>query len=156
MSLNGSVRQYQPKGYTNMPQEHGIPLLPGNNFHDDPICRANLKKSHTLGMNRSTAQDPPPLAKYEFQHTQPTSTVGSRRSSQIATPPIEAPPVEDIILRFLAYFKEGVPEGVGETVRIRRVAVLYHLQDNTLLVREASQINSGMAQGVLVRRQRVP
>jgi hypothetical protein len=85
------------------------------------------------------------LAKYDFQNAP------SRKNSVAKTP--EVP--EDTILRFLAYYKEGIPEGVKESVRVRRVAVLFHIRDNTLLVREANQINSGLSQGVLVRRQRI-
>eukprot|EP00760_Papus_ankaliazontas_P021836 PhM_4_TR18747/c0_g1_i1/m.1437 len=144
-------REYKPKGVSNHPKDLGLPMLPGNNFHDQPICRSTIRKSHTLAMPRAVAPNAAPPAQYDYMNLPPgLQTRPSQRPSTM--PPA---PQEDIVLRFLAYFKESVPEGANENVRVRRVAIVYHDTDKTLLVREANQLNSGMSQGVLVRRQKV-
>lgn len=60
------------------------------------------------------------------------------------------------VLRFYGYFKEAVAESPAENHRARRVVVCYHLADGTLQVTEPKQDNSGIAQGVFVRRHQVP
>ncbi|CAL8469429.1 g8970 [Coccomyxa elongata] len=50
------------------------------------------------------------------------------------------------VLRWFAYFEEVVPESAEEQYRIRRVTILYYLEDDTLEVTEPKQENSGILQ----------
>ncbi|KAI8464444.1 MAG: hypothetical protein J3K34DRAFT_526184 [Monoraphidium minutum] len=60
------------------------------------------------------------------------------------------------VLRFWGYFQESVTESNIENHRVRRVALYYYLADDSLQVTEPQQDNSGIQQGIFVRRHQVP
>jgi len=60
------------------------------------------------------------------------------------------------VLRFYGYFKEAVVETNLENYRVRKVVLLYYLEDDTCHVLEPKQDNSGIPQGQLIRRHRFP
>lgn len=60
------------------------------------------------------------------------------------------------VLRFYGYFKESVTESNLESSRVRRLIVFFYLVDNTLSIDEIKQVNSGIPQGVFLKRQNVP
>ena len=61
------------------------------------------------------------------------------------------------VLRFFGHFHESIPNGMGtETSRVRTVHVLYFLEDDTLSLVEPRLHNSGLDQGILVKRHRIP
>ncbi|KIY98702.1 EF-hand domain-containing protein 1 [Monoraphidium neglectum] len=60
------------------------------------------------------------------------------------------------VLRFWGYFQESVTESNIENHRMRRVALHYYLADDSLQVAEPKQDNSGIPQGIFVRRHQVP
>jgi len=64
--------------------------------------------------------------------------------------------LENKILRFFAYYKEGIHESAEETSRIRRCNIYYYLEDDTIQVTEPKQDNSGVWQGRHVKRHRIP
>ena len=55
-----------------------------------------------------------------------------------------------------AFFEEAVPGSQIESKRIRKCLVYYYLEDDCLQVFEPAEENSGLPQGCLVRRHRVP
>ena len=59
------------------------------------------------------------------------------------------------VLRYFAYFKEHVVESALESYKIRRVVILYYLDDSTIHISEPKQSNSGAPQEVLLKRQMV-
>ncbi|XP_068429374.1 EF-hand domain-containing family member C2 [Clinocottus analis] len=59
-------------------------------------------------------------------------------------------------LCFEAFFQEAVPEAQDETYRIRRCKIYFYLEDDTVQVVEPKYKNSGIPQGTLLHRQRVP
>ncbi|XP_061547893.1 LOW QUALITY PROTEIN: EF-hand domain-containing family member C2 [Phycodurus eques] len=59
-------------------------------------------------------------------------------------------------LRFEAYFQEAVPEAPDETDRIRTCQIYFYPEDDTIRVVEPEYKNSGLRQGTLIRRQRIP
>jgi len=59
------------------------------------------------------------------------------------------------VLRFYGYFKESVTESVVENYRIRQVVVNYYLDDGTISITEPKQQNSGIPQGIFLKRQMV-
>jgi hypothetical protein len=60
------------------------------------------------------------------------------------------------VLRFNGYFKEAVVETNLENYRVRKVVIYYYLEDDTCAVTEPRQDNSGIPQGTLIRRHRLP
>jgi len=60
------------------------------------------------------------------------------------------------VLRFYAYFKETVDGSAIETYRVRKCTVFYFLEDDSMSIAEPKVANSGIAQGVFVKRHRVP
>jgi Ca2+-binding EF-hand superfamily protein len=64
--------------------------------------------------------------------------------------------LDRMVLRFFAYFKEAVHESRAEHFRVRKTTILYYLEDNTIQVNEPKEENSGIPQGVLIKRHHVP
>ncbi|KAK6091135.1 hypothetical protein BDEG_24632 [Batrachochytrium dendrobatidis JEL423] len=60
------------------------------------------------------------------------------------------------VLRFYAYFQEAVHERREEKYRIRRVNIYFYLEDDSVHVSEPKTVNSGIPQGTLIRRHRIP
>lgn len=60
------------------------------------------------------------------------------------------------VLRFYAYFQEHVVESKLENYRLRKVVIYYYLADETILVIEPRVSNSGIPQGVFIKRQKIP
>jgi hypothetical protein len=59
------------------------------------------------------------------------------------------------VLRFYGYFKESVVESRFENYKIRKLIILYHLEDHSIMISEPRQVNSGTPQGVFLKRQMV-
>eukprot|EP01060_Flectonema_neradi_P010502 TRINITY_DN17593_c0_g1_i1.p1 TRINITY_DN17593_c0_g1~~TRINITY_DN17593_c0_g1_i1.p1 ORF type:complete len:761 (+),score=139.87 TRINITY_DN17593_c0_g1_i1:76-2283(+) len=125
-----------------------LPLMPGTNelVHGD-LLRVNYRKCHTL------ASRDPPRASHPERDTfvmkeSATSGGGSLLPASLA--------MDRKVLRFRAYFKEAVNESATETDRTRQVILYYFLEDNTLAVVEPRQLNSGMNQGTLIKRHKIP
>ncbi|EFC40301.1 hypothetical protein NAEGRDRAFT_81047 [Naegleria gruberi] len=64
--------------------------------------------------------------------------------------------LEKKVLRFNAFFKEGVHESAVEQSRVRKCVIFYYLEDDTMHISEPKQDNSGIPQGTLVKRHRIP
>ena len=62
---------------------------------------------------------------------------------------------ETVVLRFFAYFKQSLVEAGDETYRVRYVRIYYYMEDDTIMIEEHKDRNSGMDQGVLLRRMKV-
>uniref|UniRef100_A0A7S1LQW8 EF-hand domain-containing family member C2 n=1 Tax=Neobodo designis TaxID=312471 RepID=A0A7S1LQW8_NEODS len=150
-----------------------LPVGIGANFNDDPICRRNLRKSHTTGA--SDVQHPDdagdvsnfvPEARYDALGTMVSTSqaYGSgasgahlkARATLEQRDPVPPHKADETVLRFLGYYSEPIPESPDESVRVHKVALLFHCVDATVLLREAAQVNSGLPQGVVLKRQTVP
>ncbi|DBB10039.1 TPA: Protofilament ribbon protein [Trebouxia sp. C0006] len=59
------------------------------------------------------------------------------------------------VLRWYGYFKEAVTESAVENYRVRKVVIFFYLEDNSCQVVEPKEDNSGLPQGVLIRRHRI-
>lgn len=59
------------------------------------------------------------------------------------------------VLRFYGYFKEAVVESNMENHRVRKVILYYYLEDDSMHVAEPRQDNSGIPQGVFIKRHKV-
>lgn len=57
---------------------------------------------------------------------------------------------------FNAYFKQTVHESPNEYYRVRDVKIYYYLEDDSMSLVEPVIQNSGIPQGKLIKRQRLP
>lgn len=147
-----------------------LPFLPGNSFSDPTKTRFHV--SQTLGYNNGysiplrpkvgVGGETLPINQLseaeldELANTRPTLTYGN---------PTKPAPVEFVpahvafdkkVLRFDAYFKQTVHESPNEYYRIRGVRIYYYLEDDSISVVEPAVENSGIPQGKLIKRQRLP
>ncbi len=60
------------------------------------------------------------------------------------------------MLQFSGFFKESVHESALENYRVRKCVINYYLEDDTIHVTEPKVENSGIPQGVFIKRQTVP
>ncbi|KAJ9463557.1 hypothetical protein DIPPA_62773 [Diplonema papillatum] len=121
-----------------------MPLLPGNN---ELVCgdmlRTNYRRCQTLTSNR------PRVAH------QNVDTFLMKGTIQGTSAPPAHLALDRRVLRFKAYFREGVHESAVESERARLCLFYYFLEDDTLSVVEPRQLNSGMNQGTLVKRHKI-
>lgn len=60
------------------------------------------------------------------------------------------------VLSFDGYFQESVVERPGEQYRVRKVKILFYLEDDTIQVSEPRVKNAGYNQGTIINRHRIP
>lgn len=60
------------------------------------------------------------------------------------------------VLRFSGYFQESLQEVYKAPYQIRKIKIYFYLEDDTMQVSEPRTDNSGIPQGCLVSRQRIP
>ncbi|XP_034144941.1 EF-hand domain-containing family member C2 isoform X2 [Esox lucius] len=60
------------------------------------------------------------------------------------------------VLCFDAFFQETVPQKQEEKYRVRKCKIYFYLEDDTIQVVEPEVKNSGIPQGTLIRRHRIP
>ncbi|XP_018102145.1 EF-hand domain-containing family member C2 isoform X2 [Xenopus laevis] len=60
------------------------------------------------------------------------------------------------VLSFDAYFEEEVHQRREETYRMRQCKIYFYLEDDTIQVVEPEVKNSGIPQGTIIRRHRIP
>lgn len=93
------------------------------------------------------------LADLEQKDPEITQPVKSFRLTG-GDPGSEVPP-RNVVLQFYAYFQESVTESALETYRVRYVSIYVYTEDDTIMIEEHRKRNSGMDQGVLLRRMNV-
>ncbi|XP_049622856.1 EF-hand domain-containing family member C2 [Suncus etruscus] len=59
------------------------------------------------------------------------------------------------VLSFDAYLEDEVPEKVLENYRIRHYKIYFYPEDDTIEVNEPEVLNSGLPQGIFIRRHRI-
>jgi len=60
------------------------------------------------------------------------------------------------VLRFSAYFKESIVASSVESWRLRKCVIYYYLEDDSIHIAEPKVENSGIPQGVFIKRHRIP
>ncbi|KAH0794609.1 EF-hand domain-containing protein 1 [Histomonas meleagridis] len=136
-----------------------LPKLPGYSFHDPR--RTDYRKGQMLTLTSGQMGQRPPrpedIEKSLMQRsTKPIVTAPPKEP--VSTFPDYIPAhvaYEHLVLRFYAYFKETIPESNEETTRTRYVKIMVYLEDDTVMIEENHVRNSGMAQGVFLKRMRV-
>ena len=113
--------------------------------HDFPIA-SPPRKNRSPYLNRTTVTD-----------YQSSKTFVSTGASSIGSPQMpNYVKTDKVCLRFYGYFQEGVNASPDEVSRIRPVTMYYFVVDDTIKMVEPKSNNSGMPQGALVKRHRVP
>lgn len=154
--------------------EH-LPFLPGNSFRDYNQNRYHVSNSLTFKNGYAFPQLPengiggtpipmPHLTQAELDELssfKPELTYGADKIADLdgneASTFIPAHCAFDKkVLKFDAYFKEAVHESPNEFYRVRPVEIFYYLEDDSIAVIEPIVENSGMPQGKLIKRQRLP
>ncbi|KAL7303856.1 hypothetical protein TKK_0003978 [Trichogramma kaykai] len=127
-----------------------LPCLPGFNFNDD------IGKTH---FHRAQHFDRIHGDVYYLADKPERSSAGSRYPALYAwgeeLPRVAWLELDGQRLQFKAYFEELLWED-RTARRVRYVTIGFFLEDGTLKISEPATDNSGLEQGVLVRRQRVP
>ncbi|KAI9105391.1 hypothetical protein DFS34DRAFT_574438 [Phlyctochytrium arcticum] len=155
-----------------------IPFLPGNSIRD--AAKTDFRVRHTLeyknGYPVRHIDLPPDLRSpqqlLQFMGSEPRITYGEENvghdDRRMKTGGGGAKKVveeskfvpahvafDKVVLRFDAYFKQTVHESI-EQYHLRRVRILYYVEDDSIAVVEPPVENSGIAQGVLIKRQKMP
>ncbi|XP_032265553.1 EF-hand domain-containing protein 1 isoform X1 [Phoca vitulina] len=149
---------------------HGLPFLPGTSFKDS--TKTAFHRSQTLGYRNGYAVVRRPTVGIGGERLQVNQLSQAELDELASKAPIltygqpkQAPPAEFIpahvafdkkVLKFDAYFQEDVPMSTEEHYRIRRVNIYYYLEDDSMSVMEPVVENSGILQGKLIKRQRLP
>ena len=73
---------------------------------------------------------------------------------------IQEPQTEEVqpdppVLRFFAYRKERTTESQDETERVRFFSITFFVEDGTMMIEEKRQRNSGIDQGLIMKRSQV-
>ena len=144
----------------NLPKH--VPLLPGNVF-SDPF-KENFHKTQQFNLVNNVTQEKTHFLKEEYDPNLIDSmkngasldlTYGTRRKPENDYIPRIQPPwlkYDRQVLRFHAYFQESVVEDPSENYRIRKCLIYYYLSDGTIFVTEPKVENSGIPQGVFIKR----
>ncbi|XP_044180673.1 EF-hand domain-containing family member C2-like [Acropora millepora] len=135
-----------------------LPFLPGQVF-DRKIGKTKFHKTHQFDYRNDVSVyvgedkcgiggDPLPGQKLKPRHSAYPKGIGPEAPAWVA--------FDRQVLCFDAYFQEAVHEKREEQYRIRRCKIYFYLEDDSIQVIEPKVNNSGIPQGTLIRRHRVP
>lgn len=138
-----------------MPQ---LPLLPGNTFNQN-VGKDKFHKSHHFDYKNEVALlmgdgksgiggEPLHGQKLKSKHSIFPKGEGTTAPAWVA--------FDRQVLCFDAYFQEAVHEKREEQFRIRKCKIYFYLEDDSIQVIEPHVKNSGIPQGTLIRRHRIP
>jgi hypothetical protein len=143
-----------------------VPLLPGFQF-TDPL-KQNFHKTQQFAVVNSTNTEKEKFIAEDVDYdllasvkydAAPNLTYGSKKepiNDYVPRIPPSWLKYDRKVLRFDAYFQEHVVENPNENYRVRKCQIYYYLDDDTLYITEPKVENSGIPQGVFLKRQKVP
>ncbi|XP_066562925.1 EF-hand domain-containing family member C2 isoform X2 [Amia ocellicauda] len=135
-----------------------LPLLPGNSFNRN-LGKEKFHKSqhfdYSNGVPMLVGAKKPGIGGELLlgQSLRPDFSVYPKGEGS-ASPAYVA--FDKQVLCFDAYFQEDVHEKPEEPYRIRECKIYFYLEDDTIKVVEPEVKNSGIPQGTLLRRHRIP
>ncbi|XP_076379277.1 EF-hand domain-containing family member C2 [Megalopta genalis] len=133
-----------------MQRDHILPCLPGYNF-DTNLGRTNFRRDQYFGKIHEGVY-----------YLSDKADKGDPVSYPSVYPRGEAQELPSWIaydgqrLMFKAFFQETVQERWKTAYQVRVVNISFFLEDGTMKITEPPTENSGLEQGVLLKRQRVP
>lgn len=140
-----------------MPQQQ-LPLLPGNTFNSN-VGKSKFHKSHHFDYKNEVAllmgAAKPGIGGDSLQGQCTKSKYSVFPKGEGSTAPAWVA-FDRQVLCFDAYFQQSVHEKREEQFRIRLCKIYFYLEDDSLQVIEPHVKNSGIPQGTLIRRHRVP
>lgn len=135
-----------------------LPFLPGNSFNS-AVGKNKHHKSHHFDVSNDVSmlvgENKPGIGGEPLrgQKLKPKNSMypkgeGSSLPAWVA--------FDRQVLCFDAYFQEAVYEKREEQYRVRNCKVYFYLEDDSIQVIEPRSKNSGVPQGTLIRRHRIP
>ncbi|KAK3094621.1 hypothetical protein FSP39_004130 [Pinctada imbricata] len=135
-----------------------LPFLPGNSFNNN-LGKSKYHKSHHFDYKNEVSmlvgEEKPGIGGelLRGQKVKPKNTVfpkgnGTNLPAWVA--------FDRQVLCFDAFFQEAVHEKREEQFRVRHCKVYFYLEDDSIQVIEPREKNSGVPQGTLIRRHRIP
>ena len=144
-----------------------LPFLPGNTQQDPTMTRHH--KNQLLGVKDGTIceriigkdEDKDPNMLETMKNTNLLRHTGFPSRPPLETSSIPRQPPswlknDRMVLQFNGYFQEHVVENPDENYRIRKCIMYYYLDDDTMYITEPKVENSGIPQGVFLKRHRFP
>lgn len=144
-----------------------LPFLPGNTYADPTITRYH--KTQLLGIKDGTITekttniaehvDPALLDSMREGMAGSLAGVPKRLDQENDSIPKIAPKwlkYDRHVLKFNAYFQEPVVEDANENFRLRKCIIYYYLDDDTIHIIEPRVENSGVPQGIFLKRHKLP
>lgn len=136
---------------------NGLPFLPGNSFRNYDQTKFPLSQSlsvrNEVGRGLVLETERPTTARLDNL----CSTLAERANDKDLS---EMPPAwvafDKVCLRFDAHFSEDIHNRRDESYRVRDCKILFYPEDDSVQVNETKTDNSGMPQGVLIRRCKLP
>jgi len=150
--------------------ETNLPFLPGNSFSDP--TKTKFHRAQTLYYNNGYSVPLRPTVGIGGEQI-PVNALTDAELDELANykpsltygQAVQAPPEDFIpaqvafdkkVLYFNAYFRQTVNESQKEFYCVRPVKIYYYLEDDSIAVLEPVVENSGIPQGKLIKRQRLP
>uniref|UniRef100_H2ZJ44 DM10 domain-containing protein n=1 Tax=Ciona savignyi TaxID=51511 RepID=H2ZJ44_CIOSA len=135
-----------------------LPYLPGNSFNKS-LGKEKFHKSHHFDycndVSMLVGEQRPGIGgelllgqKKRSKHSVFPKGEGSNAPAWVS--------FDRQVLCFQAYFQEAVHEKREEQYRIRGCKIYFYLEDDSIQVIEPQVKNSGIPQGTLIRRHRIP
>lgn len=143
-----------------------VPLLPGYQF-TDPL-KQNFHKTQQFAVVNATNCEKEKFIQEDvdynmlasMKYSSPPDLTYGRKQEPVNDYVPRIPPAwlkyDRKVLSFNAYFQEHVVENPTENYRLRKCLIYYYLDDGTLYITEPKIENSGIPQGVFLKRQKVP
>ncbi|XP_050306827.1 EF-hand domain-containing protein 1-like [Anthonomus grandis grandis] len=148
----------------------GLPKLPGFNFQDPTISKFHRSQTFNIcngykqpkidysgiGGRELTAHSVKYSGKSDPIRYDPSLTYGRCKTKPFPQFLPHFALYDQKCLTFKAFFKQSVVESPHEFYRVRPVNIIYFLEDDTICVIEPRVANSGLLQGKLVKRSKIP
>jgi len=148
----------------------GLPNLPGNRYVDptltdfrktqifEVVNGFRVPKQFYNGIGSVPIPEKCVTMKdfFDIYNYDPSMTYGKPKAK---APPIVVPAyvsLEKKVLKFNGYYKETVNDSPDEIYRVRPVDLFYYLVDDTIMIVEPVVQNSGLMQGVFLKRHKIP
>ncbi|ENN78711.1 hypothetical protein D910_03621 [Dendroctonus ponderosae] len=148
----------------------GLPKLPGFTFTDPTLSKFHRSQTFNIcngykqsklhysgiGGRELTSNSVKHIGKEDPIRYDPSLTYGRCKAKPLPQFTPHFALYDQKCLTFKAFFKQSVVESPLEFYRVRPVNIYYFLEDDTISVIEPRVPNSGLLQGKLVRRSKIP
>jgi len=152
---------------TNLPKQVPQLSLPGHSYYDP--FKTSFNKSHILDIKQNIPTETTTAMKeeidvnlcHELRNGQPYKLTGipPREEKIKESIPRIAPQwlrYDKQVLNFDCFFIEPVYEKREENFRVRKLVMYFYLDDDTIYINEPRAENSGIPQGIFLKRMKVP